>query len=190
VTQNPVGSVRRISVAVALRDPAGKKRTPAEIAAIDALVKGAVGYDQSRGDVVAISSRAFAPLADADAPKWYQADWLMIVLKNLGAVGAVALLVFGFGRPLLKRRAAAAAEYARERSLRRAEVGQQIAAAISQQSSGGGGEARVTLDMIESAPGYAARAQLIRNFVKQDPARAALVVRDLIRSDMPGAEKE
>ena len=44
--------------------------------------------------------------------------------------------------------------------------------------------------MIESAPGYAARADLIRNFVKQDPDRAALVVRDLIRSDMPGAEKE
>ena len=45
----------------------------------------------------------------------------------------------------------------------------------------------VTLDMIEATPGYANRAELIRNFVKQDPDRAALVVRDLIRADMPGA---
>ena len=46
----------------------------------------------------------------------------------------------------------------------------------------------MTLDMIESAPGYAARAALIRNFVRQDPDRAALVVRDLIRADMPKGE--
>jgi len=42
--------------------------------------------------------------------------------------------------------------------------------------------------MIEAAPGYAARAALIRNFVRQDPDRAALVVRDLIRADMPKGE--
>jgi flagellar M-ring protein FliF len=47
----------------------------------------------------------------------------------------------------------------------------------------------VTLDMIEAAPGYSARAELIRNFVRQDPARAALVVRDLIRADMPGDDR-
>ncbi len=45
---------------------------------------------------------------------------------------------------------------------------------------------QVTLDMIEATPGYSNRAELIRNFVRQDPDRAALVVRDLIRADMPG----
>ncbi|MDB5687316.1 MAG: fliF, partial [Rhizorhabdus sp.] len=48
----------------------------------------------------------------------------------------------------------------------------------------------VTLDMIEATPGYANRAELIRNFVRQDPDRAALVVRDLIRADMPGASDD
>ena len=48
----------------------------------------------------------------------------------------------------------------------------------------------VTLGMIEMAPTYEARAALIRNFVRQDPARAALVVRDLIRADtQTGTEK-
>ena len=41
--------------------------------------------------------------------------------------------------------------------------------------------APVTLDMISSTYDYAQRADLIRNFVKQDPDRAALVVRDLLR---------
>ena len=44
-------------------------------------------------------------------------------------------------------------------------------------------EARVTLSMIESTHDFEARAALIRNFVRQDPSRAALVVRDLIRAD-------
>ena len=112
VTQNQVGTVRRLTVAVALRDPAGKKRTPEEIAALEALVKGAVGFDQTRGDVVAISSRAFEPIADAEKPSWYESPWVGMIGRNVGAVAAVLILVFGLGRPLLKRRAAAAPRWA------------------------------------------------------------------------------
>ena len=42
---------------------------------------------------------------------------------------------------------------------------------------------KVSLEMIEATRDYEARAALIRAFVRQDPARAALVVRDLIRAD-------
>jgi len=41
----------------------------------------------------------------------------------------------------------------------------------------------VTMEMIEATRDYEKRAALIRAFVRQDPARAALVVRDLIRAD-------
>jgi flagellar M-ring protein FliF len=43
--------------------------------------------------------------------------------------------------------------------------------------------------MIEAANSYDTRAALIRNFVRQDPARAALVVRDLIRADTKDGDK-
>jgi flagellar M-ring protein FliF len=46
---------------------------------------------------------------------------------------------------------------------------------------------KVSLEMIEATRDYEARAALIRSFVRQDPARAALVVRDLIRADAQGA---
>jgi len=73
--------------------------------------------------------------------------------------------------------------------LRNPALGTEIAAALANEAVHDPGK-KVTLDMIEAAPGYADRAALIRNFVRQDPDRAALVVRDLIRADMPaGAEQ-
>jgi flagellar M-ring protein FliF len=185
VTRNQQGSVKRLSVAVAIKDGAGKeRRTPAEIAAIEQLVRGAVGADQARGDLIAVSARKFATTDDAaDAGKWYEASWVPMVARNVSALLVALLLVFGLGRPLLKRRAAASkasdsATKTGEKSL----IGKQIADAIAQ-DGGTRQESDVTLDMIERAPGYEARAALIRNFVKQDPARAALVVRDLIKAD-------
>src|SRR3546814_16396668 len=65
VTRNALGTVKRLSVAVALRNPeTGKPRSAKEIAALEQLIKGAVGYDQGRGDVVAVSARKFVA-ADA-----------------------------------------------------------------------------------------------------------------------------
>ncbi|MDP3782034.1 MAG: flagellar M-ring protein FliF, partial [Sphingopyxis sp.] len=39
----------------------------------------------------------------------------------------------------------------------------------------------ITLEMIEQAPSYETRANLVRAFVRQDSARAALVVRQLMQ---------
>ncbi|MDB5718779.1 MAG: flagellar M-ring protein FliF [Sphingomonas bacterium] len=190
VTRNQVGSVKRLSVAVAIKDGTAKeRRTAAEIAAIEQLVRGAVGADTARGDLIAVSARKFAPneFEAGEGGKWWEASWVPMVARNLSALLVALLLVFGLGRPLLKRRAAAAAaapkaEPAREKAV----IGKQIADAIAERGGGPGG---VTLDMIESAPGYATRAALIRDFVKQDPARAALVVRDLIKADAGREER-
>jgi flagellar M-ring protein FliF len=187
VTKAPVGTVRRLSVAVAIKEGA-KKLKPIELAQLDALVKGAVGFDQARGDVVALSARKFAEVEEAPPAPWYEASWLATVLRNFGAIVVAALLIFGFGRPLLKRVLAAPPPEARK-AANRAAIGGQIAAALADQTRANPGGA-VTLDMIEAAPGYSNRAELIRNFVRQDPARAALVVRDLIRSDMPGGDAQ
>lgn len=177
VTRRPTGEVKRLSVAVALKAPAnGQPRSRQELAEIDALVKGAVGFDATRGDVVALSSRAFAPVEEAQG-HWWEADWVAMLARNLTALGLAALLVFGVARPLLRKRAAGA----KAAPAVKASVGNEIAAALADR--GQPSESDITLSMIESAPSYEARAVLIRNFVRQDPARAALVVRDLLRAD-------
>ncbi|TAK08360.1 MAG: flagellar M-ring protein FliF, partial [Rhizorhabdus sp.] len=108
VTRAPVGTVKRLSVAVALRE-GSRKFSRAEIASIETLVRGAVGADQARGDVVALSARSFAVAEEAEVkPNWWDAPWVSTLARNLSALLVVALLVFGVAKPLLKRRAALA----------------------------------------------------------------------------------
>lgn len=185
VTKNPVGTVRRISIAVALKEPEKGRRTPAEITALENLVKGAVGFDQARGDLIAVSARKFAPVAAGPEPKLWEAPWVGLLVRNLSALLIAALLVFGIARPLLAKRAAGAEQRAAARGTQRNALGHQMAAALASEARSDPSK-HVTLDMIEAAPGYSARAELIRNFVRQDPSRAALVVRDLIRTDAAG----
>jgi len=184
VTREPVGSIKRLTVAVAIKQ-GGAKLKPADQAQIENLIKGAVGFDQTRGDVVAVSVQKFAPVPEAESPPFYEAPWLTTVGKNIGMLVLAALLIFGIGKPLLAKRPMPSAATA----ARRSEIGNEIAQALSQQARAAPG-GHVTLDMIEATPGYSNRAELIRNFVRQDPARAALVVRDLIRSDMPGGDEK
>jgi len=192
VTRNPVGTVKRLSVAVALKQGA-KPRGVAEMQQIEQLVKGAVGFDQNRGDQFALTSRAFADPEVAPAAKWYESPWLGIAGRNLTGLVIAILAFFGVIKPLMKRRAQVAAQIAANPAPAAARnnpvLGNEIAAALASEAVHDPGRP-VTLDMIEATPGYADRAALIRNFVRQDPDRAALVVRDLIRADMPaGADQ-
>lgn len=182
VTRDAVGTVRRLSVAVALDNSAdGKPRSAQEIAALEALVKGAVGFDQARGDVVALSSRGFVKTEEVKAP-WYEADWMSPLIRNVSALLVALLLIFGIGRPLLKRRAAAQEAAAGQAAENGQRIGREISGELTRQAVESPAPGRqVTLDMISAAPDYAQRADLIRNFVKQDPDRAALVVRDLLK---------
>lgn len=113
------GAVKKISVAVAVdgvTGPADKKgkpgpytaRSAAEMAQIEQLVQAAVGYDQTRGDVVRVINVKF-PSAD-DAEGVTAANPLMGFDKNdimriaeLGVMAVVAVLMMLFiVRPLLR----------------------------------------------------------------------------------------
>jgi flagellar M-ring protein FliF len=179
VTHNPQGRLTRLTVAVALRDTKGAKpRTPAEIAAIDGLIKGAVGFNATRGDVVALSARPFAESTIEPVALWDK-PWVMTIARQVGGLLAGLLVFFLIGRPLIKmlrNKAAARAEQneaLEQQLLSETNVGRTDAT----QSSG----TEITLDMIEAAPSYEARAKLVRAFVAQDPERAALIVRELIQ---------
>ena len=175
VTHNPQGALRRLSVAVALRDGKGaQKRTPAEIAALENLVKGAVGFKAERGDVVAISARPFAEEAEVVVNFWDE-PWFFPLVQQVGAVLGALLAFFIIGRPLVK---AVKARMAASKEL--AETEQKLMQAAARQQASRPANGTVTIDMIESAPSYEARAKLVRAFVRQDPQRAALVVRQML----------
>jgi flagellar M-ring protein FliF len=182
VTRQQVGTLKRLTVAIALRNPdTGRPRSAQELQALDQLVKGAIGFDQSRGDVVAINARPFAT-TDEPVTRWYEAPWVWPLARNATAILVALLLVFGIGRPMLKKASAALAKRAAENKAVRGAVGGQIAGALAERTRTEN-DMKVTLVMIAATRDFEARAALIRGFVRQDPARAALVVRDLIRAD-------
>jgi flagellar M-ring protein FliF len=179
VTQGTPGAIKRLSVAVVLRDTGkGKPRTPAEMNNITQAVRAAVGFDPSRNDQVTVIQSQFAGAdASADATPWYQASWIPMVARNATAI-IVALLVLLFGvRPLAKS------------LLKKREEASQPRLALGTASGEGGegdpalGGQPVSIDMLENGRGYDDRVSLVRGFTRDNPARAALAVRDMIKSD-------
>jgi len=180
VTRAVPGNVKRLSVAVLLREEPGKPRGKVEIDQITQLVSTAMGIDPNRGDRVTVISRKFTPAAGADAesgPAWYDAGWVPLVARNVTAL-VIALLVLFLGvrplaRALLKKRDDASHH---RPALAIGNPGQP-----QQQQAG----PPVSVDMLSSANGrsYDDRVGLVRGFTRDNPARAALAVRDMIKAD-------
>ena len=189
VTRAAPGGIKRLSVAVLLRDPDKGRRTAMEVNQISDLVKGAVGFDQQRNDNVTVISRKFAETGgETDkGPAWYDNSWVPMIARNLTAI-VIALLVLMLGvRPiakaLMKKREDAPAK------------GAPIAGELAANGGAGGIEgarvgedgiavaAPVSLDQVETSRNYEERIGAVRGFTRDNPARAALAVRDMISAE-------
>ena len=181
VTRATPGGVKRLSVAVLLRDPDKTRRTAMEINQISDLVKSAVGFDAARNDNVTVISRKFAGV-DASAtsgPAWYDNAWLPVLARN-GTAIVIALLVLLLGvRPIAK-----ALMKKRDDATTRPAFGQPIGEVDGDGApSGIGVSAPVSLDQLENTRGYDDRIGAVRGFTRDNPTRAALAVRDMIKAD-------
>jgi flagellar M-ring protein FliF len=174
VTRNAPGSVRRLSVAVLLREPDKGRRTGAEVQQVTDLVKSAVGYDAGRQDQVTVISRKVAgpdAAATVAGPAWYDNAWLPVLARNATAV-LIALLVLFLGvRPLAK---------ALMKKREDATAGPQM---LSVGADGMAVAAPVGLDQLSGAKAMDERLGAVRGFTRDNPARAALAVRDMIKAD-------
>ncbi|MBZ4023653.1 flagellar M-ring protein FliF [Rhodobacter sp. TJ_12] len=122
------GDIKRLTVAVLVDGVEGTDangvattvpRSDEELEALKELVSSAVGFDESRGDVITIRSMAFEPLTDmgttANASMFASSSLDLMQLIKI-AVAAIVALVLGLFvmRPILAQRAAAAAAMERE----------------------------------------------------------------------------
>jgi flagellar M-ring protein FliF len=115
----PAGAMTRISVAILVdgsyEKAAAKKggaapakyvpRSPDELQKIEALVKGAIGFNAARGDLVTVVNIPFQEVAaegaDGAGPSWWEAPILATALKNLLIVLGFFALIFLVLRPML-----------------------------------------------------------------------------------------
>jgi len=112
-TREPVGSVRRLTVAVALDnksslDDKGKAVstpfTKDEIEQMTALVRNTVGFDDKRGDSVSVVNAAFHANDEGEPvaiPFWQQPMLREVFKQGLGAVLAILLILIVL-RPLFR----------------------------------------------------------------------------------------
>jgi flagellar M-ring protein FliF len=84
--------LKRLSVAVLLDAPVGKLRPEAEVKRLEALAKGAVGFDASRGDQFQISASAFNRPAEPEESKLSLLDSPR-VMRIAQLLGGVVLLI-------------------------------------------------------------------------------------------------
>ncbi|MEQ1439331.1 flagellar basal-body MS-ring/collar protein FliF [Fontimonas sp. SYSU GA230001] len=185
-TRQPVGQLRRLSVAVLVDHvprpkPEGKAGemelaplTAEELGKVEALVREAVGFNAQRGDSVSVQNAAFLKpeLPEPQELPLWERPQLIDIARQVGGVAVVLVLIFFVLRPLL-------------RSLMAAPLRAQPAAALP---AGAAAEAVAASDQLTLTPGapalpvgaYEQKLQTARAAVAQDPKRVAQVVKTWI----------
>ncbi len=116
-TKEPLGRIKRLSVAVVVNYKAGAKDengiaakpaplSPVELQQINNLVRESMGFNPQRGDTVNVVNAAFTDSKiELDIPLWKDPDNVAMaksLLKNLLIFGLAFYLVFGVLRPILR----------------------------------------------------------------------------------------
>lgn len=193
IVQAP-GTLKRVSVAVILDGPyemkdggSGKQkltfvgRSPAELKAIEDVVKKAVGYTEARGDQITVSNFPFAAEKPEGQATIWENKWLNLLRTNqriLINVVLAALIFLFLVRPLLKRIKKFGLEMASrsETPLAALPGGEQAAMATA-----GAGAAGL---MTEAGPERKlSLKRSVMQLVQRDPNRATELIRALLREE-------
>ena len=100
VTTAGPGSLKKLSVAVAVSDKALKAAAPMTAQQLQALVSAAVGADAQRGDMVQVVASKFEP-ADLEPPAFYEQPWFAMLVRYATALIAVLLVLLLAVKPLI-----------------------------------------------------------------------------------------
>jgi len=190
-TRKGAGRVQRLSVAVLVdnlpqTDSSGAVTSvplkPEQLAAVEALVREAVGFDAQRGDSMSVQNAAFLrderPLEVEPLPLWQQPVVRDVARQGLGAL-VLLVLLFAVLRPLL--RSLLNPQRPTERSLADAMAFEALTAepaTHAQESSTTAADAPMT-----APKAYEQKLGLARNAVAQDPKRVAQVVKTWIGAE-------
>lgn len=146
----------------------------AEIERYTALVKEAVGFNETRGDSVVVVNAAFRDLSEPPAvepPALWEQPALRGVLKQVLGAALVLILAFGLVRPML-------------RSLLAGNPGSSGQYLEADAAAAGGGTARLSGSRPAlGGPGFDEKVAAAKNITGHDPARVAQVVRKWVAAN-------
>jgi flagellar M-ring protein FliF len=195
-TRNPSGRLRRVTVAVLIDNVriTGKDgkvtETPLskdQLDHINELVKGAVGYDESRGDSVNVLNASFTQEApptagegELEKQKIWEAPWFQDVLKVVAGLIVLLVLVLSVLRPMIKTLIGPAPKMQvgvlpREKESEADQLQRQQQAALPSADAQG--------TAATAAIAHEQQVTAARTMVNQDPKRVAQVVRGWVAND-------
>ena len=209
--RNATGNVQRVSVAVVVNErpapppapgasapapnaPKSIPYTPEEIERMTQLVRGVVGFDEKRGDLVSVVPARFEQDAPLPVTPWYLQPDVHLAFKS----GLIALLCLAFLliviRPIMralyesKKAAEEEAEAQKiladgelsEEDMRMIQLGEgesleEIKAKLKPKRSS------ISIDMLDTANTYDDKVALIRMLVAEDSGRVANVLKGMIK---------
>jgi flagellar M-ring protein FliF len=202
------GTLERISVAVVINDLSGVGNESQDLGTEDQLeqlvgysdedierftdlIKGVVGFDSSRGDVVTIVSTPFEiPAMVEEIPVlWYENSQVISMIKSFGIVLAFIALLFFVVRPAVKSYTnpspASDGGSGKDGELTQAELNmlgagdgaslKDLRAKLKPKRSS------ISSDMLDTANSYDDKVALVRLLVADDAGRVANVLKKMIR---------
>jgi flagellar M-ring protein FliF len=162
-----------------------------DIARFTDLIKGVVGFDSLRGDVVTIVSTPFEiPAMVEEIPVlWYQNSQVISIIKSFGIVLAFIALLFFVVRPAVKSytnpNPASYGASGKDGELTQAELNmlgagdgaslKDLRAKLKPKRSS------ISSDMLDTANSYDDKVALVRLLVADDAGRVANVLKKMIR---------
>lgn len=200
-TQKPSNQVVKIDTAVLLRQP--KVIDPetgllvtynydeTKLEEIRSLIKGTIGFQDDRGDTLAISTTDVEPvLSEADV-SWYEMDWVQSSIKNFIIMLMLGVVVLGVIRPLINRLlvpvggsgSTLAAGDDEDVDLSSIEVGEgesleDIKAKLKPKKS------NISLEMLDTANTYDDKVAIIRMMVNDEAGRVSNVFKQMMARDL------
>ncbi len=181
--KEPANSIQRLSVAVLVDDisdvdekgkPTTRPLEPQELAEIDRLVKGAIGFSEARGDTVSITNVTFyagPAVTPPEAPGFFSQPLVRDILKQLPAIGLLLVVALGVIRPIV---------------LALSKGGGAGGATGSPSLAAGVGGAPAAGGMAEQAPPpltFDDKVNVAKQLASNDPERVAQVVRAWVQDN-------
>ena len=194
VTSSRPGAVSRLSVAVAVDEPALGENPAQELKKIEELVAAAVGADTQRGDIVTVRMRPFSA-TEIEEPQFWETPWFATILRNVVALLSVVLVLLLAVRPLLKavtKKLDPAAAKAAEAD---AEDGE-VSGDEDSEEEGEEGAASDTLlsqaddhDQPITSEALAQQIELARRITREQPEDALQALRKMLREAPPATDE-
>ena len=208
--RNATGGVMKVSVAVVVNerpapppaegtqpDPNAPKSvayTPQELERLQELVRGVVGFDPQRGDLVTVVPARFEPALPLETLPWYLDEGLQNGIKS--GLLALSFIVFMLivVRPIMRNMLDAKKKAAEEEAAQKALADGELTPEDMKMIQIGEGESleeikaklkpkksSISIDMLDTANTYDDKVALIRMLVAEDSGRVANVLKSMIK---------